>query len=190
MREVATLTTSRFTLRALERGDCTALWPTLSDVQQCRYLSRGPFASEQELWDWLAQPGWPGRTWIAEDGAGRVVGRFVAVPGHEEGVEELGYITCRAHQGQGVARECTRAVIAHLFAQEGARKLTAEVDPRNAASVGLLESLGFVREGHLREHETTHIGLCDVYLYGLLKGRWADGHGSGLSAIDHPAMHG
>lgn len=31
---------------------------------------------------------------------------------------------------------------------------------------------GFKREGLLREHETTHKGLCDMALYGLLRREW------------------
>lgn len=170
------LTTQRFTLRPLQRSDAAALFPTLSDEQQCLYLTREAFASEEELWGWLAEPGWPGRTWIATDADGQTVARLVAVPGHAPGVFEIGYITVMDRQGEGIAKECTRALIDHLFSQPveqgGARKLTAEVDVRNTASVKLLETLGFTREATLREHDATHIGLCDVYWYGLLPREW------------------
>ena len=72
-----------------------------------------------------------------------------------------------------MARECVKVLITHLFEVDGLRKITAEVDTRNAASLALLESLGFTREAHLREHETTHAGLCDVYWYGLLSREWS-----------------
>ena len=178
MPDIKTLSTQRFTLRPLQRSDAAALFPTLSDEQQCLYLTRPVFESEEELWDWLAAPDWPGLTWIAEDADGQVAGRFVAVPAHGSSpdhgsVFEIGYITCIHRQGEGIARECTEALITHLW--EGAkgfdpaRKLTAEVDTRNIASVRLLERLGFVREAHLRDHDVSHIGLCDVYWYGLLR---------------------
>ena len=168
MNEVTTLGTDRFTLRPLRREDAAALFPTLSDEAQCLYLTRPAFQSEEELWGWLADPTWTGRTWIAEDGEGRVVGRFVAVPAHEDGIEEVGYITCMDRQGEGIARECTAALVRHLF-ETGTRKIIAEVDMRNAPSVRLLERLGFAREALFREHETTHAGLCDVAVYGLLR---------------------
>ena len=161
------LQTERFTLRPLRAGDEQALFPTLSDEAQCLYLSRPAFTSTKELWGWLAEPDWPGRTWIAEDGEGRVAGRFVAVPAHEDGVLEIGYITCIDRQGEGVARECTAALVDHLLAT-GTRKLIAEVDVENTPSIRLLERLGFTREALFREHETTHKGLCDVAVYGLL----------------------
>ncbi|MEQ8411333.1 MAG: GNAT family protein [Erythrobacter sp.] len=171
MRRVAELATDRFHLRALRRSDLAALYPTMADEETALYLTRPAFTSHGELWHWLAARGWPGRTWIAEDReSGTVAGRFTAVPARQEGVEEIGYIVCLDRRGQGVARECTAALVRHLFSDAGgaARKLVAEVDTRNAASVGLLEWLGFTREAHLREYEETHAGMCDVYLYGLL----------------------
>ena len=167
MIDVPTLATERFSMRPLRRSDAAALFPTLSDAEQCLYLTRPAFESEEELWGWLADPDWNGRSWIAEDAQGEVAGRFVAVPGHATGIEEIGYITCMHRQGEGVARECSAALIAHLFA-EGTRKLTAEVDARNTPSIGLLEALGFTREAHFREHDETHAGLCDVLWYGML----------------------
>ena len=178
-RAIPILRTPRFTLRPLERADAEALFPTLSDEAQCLYLSRAGFATEEELWGWLADPTWNGRTWIAEDGAGRVAGRFVAVPAHEDGIEEVGYITCADRQGEGVARECTAVLVRHLF-ETGTRKITAEVDMRNIPSIRLLERLGFTREALFREHETTHAGLCDVAVYGLLGREF-------LSALPPPA---
>ncbi|MEM1051540.1 MAG: GNAT family protein [Pseudomonadota bacterium] len=173
MSDVPTLTTPRFTMRPLKRRDEAAMFPTLSDEEQCRYLTRPAFESEQELWEWFADSTWDGRTWMAVDAAGEVVGRFVAVPGHGSdaahgSVFEIGYMVAMHRQREGIARECSEALIAQLWA-EGARKLTAEVDTRNAPSVRLLERLGFTREAHLREHDATHIGMCDVYWYSKLR---------------------
>ncbi|QIQ85740.1 GNAT family protein [Erythrobacter sp.] len=168
IRPVTELETPRFLMRPLRRSDLAALFPTMSDEAHALYLTRPAFASHTELWQWLAAPDWPGRTWIAEDReSGALAGRFVAVPTGREGVEEIGYITCIERLGQGVARECTAALVRHLF-DTGTRKIVAEVDTRNTPSVRLLETLGFTREAHLREHEETHAGMCDVYLYGLL----------------------
>ncbi|MDY7098607.1 MAG: GNAT family protein [Pseudomonadota bacterium] len=166
----ATFATARFTMRPLQRSDAAALLPTLGDREQCRYLSRERFADEAELWRWLSDPDWNGRTWIAED-AGGVAGRFVAMPAHDPDVAEVGYITCAHRQREGVAAECMAALIGHLFG-EGQRKLTAVVDFENAASARLAERLGFRREAAFEEHETTHEGVRSVYWYGLLSREW------------------
>ncbi|MEL6530270.1 MAG: GNAT family protein [Pseudomonadota bacterium] len=175
MADFTPLSTERFQLRALQPSDAAALFPTLSDPKQCRYLTRPAFASEEELWGWLADPSWPGRTWIAVNregpNAGEVAGRFTAHTAHQEDVEEIGYIVCADRQKDGVARECVETLVDYLF-NAGVRKLTAEVDTRNVGSVRLLERLGFTREGHFREHEETHVGMCDVYWYGRLSSEY------------------
>jgi len=54
---------------------------------------------------------------------------------------------------------------------EGALRLNrieADIDPRNVASAGLLERLGFVREGVLRERWIVGDEASDSALYGLL----------------------
>lgn len=167
------LETERFRLRPLRATDSARLFETLSREEPCRYLSRPAFPTLAELEAWLFSPTWPGRTWVAEprDGA-PLAGRFIAVDKDEEGLVEIGYVTAFDRQRQGVARECVTAVIDHLIHTRGYRKIMAEVDTDNEASVRLLERLGFTREAHLREHETTHIGLRDLFLYGLLAREW------------------
>ncbi|AXK42069.1 GNAT family N-acetyltransferase [Erythrobacter aureus] len=168
IKPVTTLQTPRFTMRKLRRQDAAALLPTLGDEAQCRYLSRPAFSSEEELWNWLADPSWTGRTWIAEDACGTVVGRFVAVPDEEEeGVEEIGYITCAERQGMGIARECTAALVAHLFDGGHVRRLIAEIDAENSPSIRLIERLGFRRDALHMAYEETHKGVCDVAIYSL-----------------------
>jgi [ribosomal protein S5]-alanine N-acetyltransferase len=170
---VATIDTRRFVLRPLVRADAAALFPTLSDDQHCRYLSRSAFADEEELAGWLLDPTWDGRTWVGVDRTtGTVAARFVVVPTREPGMSEIGYITCAGWQRQGVAGECLTTLISHLFAAEDHRRLIAEIDAENTASIALAERLGFIREAHLRQHETTHKGLCDILIYGLLRSEW------------------
>lgn len=167
------LETKRFTLRPLVRSDASALFATLSDEAQCRFLSRPAFANEDELADWLVDPVWNGRSWVAIDrGAGEVAGRFVVVPTTEPRMSELGYITVSEWQGRGVASECVAALVSYLFKAEDQRRLIAEIDAENKSSIALVERLGFKLEACLRQHETTHKGLCDMLIYGLLRHEW------------------
>lgn len=166
------LETDRFRLRPIEAADSKVLFSTLSDESQCRYLTRAAFGTIEELDAWLFDPDWNGRTWIAVDRqSGAPAARLVAIP-IAEGIAEIGYITVAQHQGQGVAKECTLALVAHLFQAEKLRRITAETDPRNTASNALLERLGFTREAHLRQSVKTHIGWCDEYIWGLLRSDW------------------
>lgn len=174
---VPTLKTARFTMRPLERGDAAALLPTLGDEAQCRYLTRAAFGSEEDLWGWLADPSWPGLTWIAVDAEREVVGRFVAVPVEHASVFDLGYIVCAHRQGEGIAVECSEALLRHLFADGVARKVVAEVDIENIASIRTLERLGFTREAFHPAYEETHKGMCDVAIYGLDRSAFVRGAG-------------
>ncbi len=73
---------------------------------------------------------------------GRVIGKAGAWR-----LPEVGFLLHPDHWGQGLAREAMAAVIAHLFRWHPIPAITAEADPRNAASLGLLARLGF-RETH------------------------------------------
>ncbi len=178
MAETPDIETARFTMRKLVRADTAALLPTLGNEEQCRYMSRAHFESEEELADWLTDPRWDGRSWAAISKAdGSLQGRFVAVATHDAEIAEIGYVTVISHQGKGIARECTTALVDHLFEREGKRKIIAEIDIGNTPSVALVERLGFTREALFRQHERTHNGMCDVLIYAMLRDEWqgADG---------------
>lgn len=63
-------------------------------------------------------------------------------------------------------------VVTHGFGELGLRRISADTDPDNAASNALLEKLGFQREGYWREEWTTHPGVRDSIIRGLLKREW------------------
>ncbi len=169
-----TLRTERFILRPVTRADASALFPSFSDPEVMRWWSRGPFASEAELAEWLVPDGgWKeGRSWaMAETIDGRAIARLAAID-RGDAITELGYLVTRDRQGEGVAREGLSVLIDHLFAAEHRRRLYADVDPDNLASNRLLERLGFSLEGRLREQWTTHIGRRDSLIWGLLAHEW------------------
>ena len=173
-----TLETERFTMRKLLREDTAALFPTLGDPEQCRYLTRAHFESEEELADWLCDPEWDGRSWSAIDKAnGELVARVVAVPAGTR-TSELGYITVAHRRGERIAEECTARLADYLFAEEHHHRLTAGTDPRNTGSNRVLVKLGFRREGHFVESDETHIGWCDEYYWGLLAREWRETRGA------------
>jgi len=60
---------------------------------------------------------------------------------------ELGYLLHPDHWRKGFGGEALSAAIAHLFAAHDVAALTADVDPRNTASLRLLKRLGFVETG-------------------------------------------
>lgn len=69
---------------------------------------------------------------------GRVIGKAGAWS-----TPEIGFLLSRDHWGRGLMEEALRAIIPHLFAVTDVLQLTADVDPRNGASLRLLDRLGF-----------------------------------------------
>ena len=159
-------------MRKLVREDTAALFPTLSDPEQCKYMLSPAFETEQKLGDWLCDPDWNGRSWSAiERSSGELVARIVAVP-QDNKTEELGYVTCKHRQGEGIAAECARRLLGYLFDDENRHRVIAGTDPRNAGSNRILEKLGFRREAHFVASIETHIGWCDEYYWAMLKREW------------------
>lgn len=176
-RPTPTLRTTRFVLRELTRADAPTLFPAFSEAALMRWWSRGPFANEAELADWLVPvSGWDeGRSWaIADNEFGPAIGRIAAMD-RGDAVSEVGYLVIGPRHGQGIAREALSAVLDHLVFAESRRRIFADVDPENAGSNRLLERLGFTLEGRLRQHWTTHIGQRDSLIWGLLGQEWTGG---------------
>lgn len=74
-----------------------------------------------------------------------------------------------AERGKGYCKDALRALLAELFGQ-GVHRVEAEVYDFNLPSIGLLESLGFKREGVKRQAHFDGESYTDVVVFGLLAG--------------------
>ncbi|QJQ32502.1 GNAT family N-acetyltransferase [Sphingomonas lacunae] len=169
-----TLIASRLTLRPLRDEDSAALHPVFADPAVMQWWSHGPHQSPEKTREVVAlnalqEPGYA--CWAITLDGGAAHG-WVTLKDRRPGVSEIGYLIGRSLWGQGYGREAVTAVLDHGFACPGQRRVYADVDPENAPSIRLLERLGFVLEGHLREEWETHIGVRDTILYGLLAREW------------------
>ena len=71
---------------------------------------------------------------------------FFGPPG-ADGEVEIGYALVPRARGFGLAGEAVTLLIEWALAQPGVRALAARVDPDNAASLRLLDRLGFLADG-------------------------------------------
>ncbi len=62
------------------------------------------------------------------------------------GRAEIGYTVFASHRGQGYAKEAAAALVRWAF-EQGETKVYASVSPSNAASLGVVRSLGFRQVG-------------------------------------------
>ena len=83
---------------------------------------------------------------------------------------EIGYTIGEDFQGRGVGTAAVRAFVEKIFAETPLRRLYAHVAEGNVASRKLLERLGFVKEGTLREHYVINGVPTNEIVYGLLRG--------------------
>lgn len=174
MVEVTAFDSARLHLRPMRLDDAEALHLAFSDEDLMRWWSSGPHADVAETRAYLAprlQPGeW--RNWtITLAGDDRAIGTLSA-GAKKPGVSEIGYVLARSAWGRGYAQEATARLIDRLVREEGQRRICADTDPDNLPSNRLLESLGFEREGYLRQEWETHIGVRDSYIWGLLADDW------------------
>jgi RimJ/RimL family protein N-acetyltransferase len=166
--------TPRLRLRCARPADLEALHAVLSDSRATRWWSTPPHETLDQTRAWLDAmiANGPDHPDFVIELDGRVVGKagFFALP-------DVGYILHPDVWGRGLAAEAVGAAIDHVFQTRTIDTLTADVDPENAASIRLLERLGFVRTGSAER--TWNIG-----------GHWKDSLYYALSRVDRVAMAG
>lgn len=138
------LTTGRLTLRPARADDLIAMHAVLSHPTAMRWWSTTPHETLEQTETWLnGMIAADNRLDLIVERDGQCIGKagFWAPP-------EIGYILHPDHWHQGLATEALTAVIDTLFETTDHAQVLADVDPDNAASLGLLTKLGFRRTGY------------------------------------------
>mgnify|MGYP000035352282 CR=1 FL=1 len=91
-----------------------------------------------------------------------------------DGLGELAYWILPEYQGAGYGREAVSLLLEYGFEELRLNRIQADCVATNEASSGLLESLGFTREGQFREAVFQNGRHVDVRRYGLLADEWRD----------------
>ena len=81
--------------------------------------------------------------------------------------------------GRGLGTEALAGAVEYCFTDLGMNRIGAEAYATNPASARMLEKVGFVREGVLRESIMKDGGFVDEYQYGLLRREWAPARADG-----------
>jgi [ribosomal protein S5]-alanine N-acetyltransferase len=174
---------TRLIVRPVEERDLQPLLAVNGDDEATRFL---PYASWRSLADanaWfermstLGAKGESIQYVIADRTSGLVIGTCLLFRYEETSARaELGYVLGRKYWGRGLMREALVALIDCAFSGYGLRRLEAEVDPLNQASILLLDGLGFTREGLLRKRWVDKGVAHDTAIYGLLSNEWRSGN--------------
>lgn len=137
---VESIRTERLLLRRAQPKDAVPLHAIFSSAEAMRYWSSLPHVSLAETEAWLQgmidAPADASDDFILEAN-GRVIGKLGCWR-----VPEVGFFLAPSAWGRGYASEALAAFIAHRR-RCGTKELTADTDPWNTASIGLLQRYGF-----------------------------------------------
>ena len=87
---------------------------------------------------------------------------------------EMGYDLDREYWGRGIMSEAMKAVIDFGFKRMKLNRVEVFIMPRNRRSIRLVKSLGFKKEGVLRQRSFDEFGdYSDDALFSLLRSEWA-----------------
>ena len=152
--------TKRLLLRHARLDDAAEMYKILSNDEAMRYWSSPPHSdfAQTQAWiaDMVAATANASEDFIIEID-GRVAGKVGAYK-----LPEFGYILHPDFWGRGMATEAMCAFLGHVYqTRPDIAALTTDIDPRNAASLRLMEKLGFRESGRAERTFETHIGWCD-----------------------------
>lgn len=104
----------------------------------------------------------------------RLIGDMGIIFTNHEGMQaEIGCTLCKDSQKKGYATEALTAMVNYLFVGLNKHRVVASVDPRNTASIRLIERLGFRKEAHFKESYYLRGEWVDDIIYALLKHEWS-----------------
>ncbi len=177
--KLPSLSSERLVLRWLEDRDAEALFEIFSDAQVMRYWSSPPWAGMADAVEMVESV----RRYFAKGSLYQwgvacrsddvVIGTCtLAEVDVQNRRAEIGFALRQDHWGQGYMTEALQRLLKFSFEELKLLRLEADVDPRNDASIRLLESLGFRREGYLRERWIVGDEISDTVFYGLLRSDW------------------
>lgn len=164
--------TERVRLRPFRADDRDALFEVFGDPEVARYWAFPAWTDVAQAAAYIA-PRAPSPTslpWaLADRSTDRLIGTATIFNLHrEQGRAEIGYTLRRDRWGRGLAREAVSRVLAYGFDDLKLRRFEADIDPRNTASLGLIERFGFTREGYMRDRWLVNGEACDSVVFGLL----------------------
>jgi ribosomal-protein-alanine N-acetyltransferase len=172
------INTERLQLREITQEDFQAVHEYASDPETVKYMPFGP-NTEEETREFInrnlkrqqERPRTEYGLGIILKHEDRLIGAC-GIHGVTEIQASIGYILIRRYWGHGYATEAARALVDHAFSELGVHRVYASCDPRNHASIRVLEKAGMSLEGRLRENMIIHGEYRDSLIFGILDNEW------------------
>ncbi len=173
-----TLHTARLLLRPFNESDADALFALHSNAHVLRFWDTPPWREQRAIQfiaacQQIAETGTGTRLAVDRGSDGAFIGWCSLTRWNADyRSASMGYCYDDAAWGHGYATEAAGALLLWAFETLDLNRVQAETDTRNAASARVLEKLGFVREGTLREDCVVNGDVSDSWVYGLLRREW------------------
>jgi RimJ/RimL family protein N-acetyltransferase len=172
--------TERLTLRPINQGDAADLAERRSDPETAEYQAWPvPYSIErarERIDGWLALSGpTPGAFFqlvMVDRDSAQVVGDIAFALSENSKTATIGYTLHPWARGKGYATEAASAVCTYLIHDVHVHRIGAETHPDNAASISVLDRLGFAAEGIRREAYWVDDVVSDDAMYGILARDW------------------
>jgi RimJ/RimL family protein N-acetyltransferase len=185
-----TLHTARLLLRPFTEADTDAIFALLSNPRVLRYWDTPPWSERAQAERFIVrckqmeQEGSGVRLVIECAADGLFIGWCLLINWNPDFRSALlGYCLDESAWGQGFATEAASALLQWAFDTLDLNRVQSNCDTRNTASGRVLEKLGFVREGTLREDCIVNGDVSDSWVYGLLRREWVARAGLVLAPI-------
>jgi RimJ/RimL family protein N-acetyltransferase len=178
------LRTSRLVLRTMTTDDVDDIHAYQSRADVCRYLtfeprSRDEVAAKVTQYSTALALAGDGDYWqlaIERAGqSGRVIGDlYFTIKSMTSAAGEIGWTLHPGFTGHGYMTEAAGTLLDIAFDRLGLHRVSAELDPRNSASLSLCERLAMRKEAHFVENLWFKGGWGDTVIYAILDREWAD----------------
>jgi len=173
------LNTRDLHLRPSNAMDAEGMFAMLSDPESLKYWCDKPLADLDAAVKVLNRD-------LESDAQGNSLCWAITLKGHDQMIgkcilfqfsqanqrAEIGYILNRQYWRRGFMQQALEAVIDFAFETLKLHRIEADVDTQNKGSLGILEKLGFRREGLFRERWLVYDDWTDSVMLGLLKQDW------------------
>jgi [ribosomal protein S5]-alanine N-acetyltransferase len=171
------LTTERLLLRKLTPRDANAIFFLRSNEDVLRFLGREPAKSISEAEEFIGKINknvgenesilW-GIAFLPEPSV--IIGTICLWNFQKEHYRgEIGYVLHPDHWRKGIMKEAIGRVVDYGFDDLKLHSIGALLSSENIASSAVLESTGFVREGHLKESFYFRGEFEDTLIYSRLR---------------------
>jgi len=177
--QTPTLKTPRLLLRPFAETDTDVIFALQSCARILRYWDSPPWTDRSQAEQFIAfckqieQEGTGARLAIERSTDNVFIGWCGLSrwnPIHRSA--RTGYCLHDTAWGNGFATEAAGALLQWAFDTLDLNRVQTETDTRNIASSRVLEKLGFIREGTLREDCVVNGQVSDSWVYGLLRREW------------------